>query len=475
MIFSKILTRGYLLISLTILALGASAQARAEVSVYIVAPGDSLWRIAQEQLKKPDDWKKLLATNELNEQSRIEVGQALRIPVDLMKAFEPVDDGPAPRGLPAVATYRAGENTTSAAPLTTGPARKGASAVPSITMLPRSAITVAATYGKVERLQNLQYKKLAVKSTLDAGDKVRTGPNSSVNILLKDGSMLVLLEDSEVSLGAPLEVHHGAIEYSYHGDQETALIITATATIKATSARVRLATGQDGKELQLEVQQGAVIADDGQTARSISAGLGIKTSTGQALPVARHGLMRPDTRNLSKSSVNGNVELNWPAIDNAVAYRAQLVYAAESYLILRDQIITEPELRWGNISPGRYTLRLRSIDKDGNEGLDANLSFFVQGALKAPRSQSPLNGATLPTDKPWIAWSRIAEANSYILQVSTDVGFNKNVDEHSHLVNNNFRYQNALPAGTYYWRVKSVSRKRVQSAYGEVRHFKIGK
>ncbi len=460
-----------------IIALLASPALRAEVSVYIIAPGDSLWRIAQEQLSNPNDWKKLLTVNEMSDKSRLEVGQALKIPVDLMKPFEPVDDNlKPPANLPTVATHRAGEGSESgsAPSATEGGYRRGASAVASITMLPRSAITVAATYGDVSQSTGDSFQKLAVKTELNAGDKVRTGANSSVNLLLKDGSMLVLLANTEVSLASPIELHRGAIEYSYNGEQEADLIHTQSATLRAKSARMRVATGNSGNELQLEVQQGQVIAVKGDDTRSVSAGLGIKTSAGQPLPTARHGLMRPDTRNLSKSSVNGNVNLTWPAIDQAVAYRAQLVFAAETYLILRDQIVTEPALHWSNISPGRYTLRLRSIDQDGLEGLDSNLSFFVQGALTAPQSQTPLNGATLPNATPWIAWQRVPEANTYVLQVSRSANFTKDVDEHTHLVNNNYRYQNALPAGTYYWRVMSVSRKGVKSTFGEVRSFIIG-
>lgn len=462
-------------LTLGLTGVGLALPVQAEVSVYIVAPGDTLWSIAKENLKNPEDWKKLMKFNNMTDQSQLQVDQALRIPSELMTDFSAppaTNKATKPVGLPAAAIIPARDKNT-ATRITTA-AREGAKVIDDVAAISSSANTVAATYGHVVRvLEDKNQSKLKVNDVLADKARIRTGNKSSVNIVLTDGLVVVLLSDTEVLLTQPLTLLQGEVEYKVDSSKELALLSTEAGSVSAQTARFRVATNKTGKHMRVEVEQGAAIVANEKKHRRITAGISMQLEAGKAMNEPRQGLMRPDIANLSKSSVNGEANLKWAAIADAKAYRAQLVYAADTYLVLFDEQLKQPELNWHNISPGRYNIRLRSIDENGLEGLNAELPFIVHGILNPPRSNSPVNGATLPTNKPWIAWSRIPEANSYILQVARDAGFKTDLQEFSYQMNNYYKYSDALPAGDYYWRVMSVSPKRVKSAFGEVRMFKI--
>ena len=447
---------------------------QAGVSVYIVAPGDTLWSIAKENLKNPQDWKKLMKFNNMTDQSQLQVDQALRIPSELMADFSAPPETvqlTKPVNLPPAAVTPAKDEKTTARMGTT--AREGAKAIEGVSALSSSANTVAATYGHVVRVMGDNQLRLKVNDVLADKSRIRSGDKSSVNIVLGDGSVVVLLSDTEVILTQPLTLLQGEIEYRVNANKELALISTEAGSVSAQTARFRVATSKAGKQVRVEVEQGTAVVANEKKHRRITAGISMQLEAGKAMNEPRQGLMRPNTANLSKSSVNGEANLKWAAIGDAKAYRAQLVYAADAYLVLFDEQLSQPKLNWRNISPGRYNIRLRSIDESGLEGLNAELPFIVHGKLNPPRSNSPVNGATLPTNKPWIAWSRIPEANSYILQVAGDAEFKTDLQEFSYQVKNYYKYSDALPTGEYYWRVMSVSPKRVKSTFGEVRMFKI--
>ena len=467
----KLLTNPKHLISTLALAgLLFAGPLRADVTVYIVAPGDTLWRIAHEQLKSDYSWQQLKEFNEIADHAELEVGQAIRLPQDWMKAFEPMDESlKPPANLPAAAAVPAGQKAA-AQPSAGG--GKGAEAVEDVAVI-SSVTAVAATFGQVSLLIEGGAEKLKVDMVLAVGSRIKTGPRSSANIVLKDGSMLVLLADTEVVLNSPIELISGGLEYVASNHTEETLVSSKLATVAAKQASFRMNTDAEAKALQVAVEQGGITVTAGEQSRHITTGIAMQLEAGKPMPEPRQGLLRPDLANIAKTSVNGKIDLRWPEIKDAAGYRAQLVFARDTYLVLRDAEVSSPAVSWVNVSPGRYNVRLRSIDKNGLEGLNANLSFTVKGTLTPPSSNTPKDGITLPSNRPWIAWGRVAEAYSYDLQVAKDAEFSVDVQDLTHQMNNYYRYNEALPPGDYYWRVRSVSRKRDKSAFGETRMFTI--
>ncbi len=95
-----------------VLVLAAGAAAAQETVSYRVQRGDSLYRIAQEQLEDPRQWRAVARLNRLRQPDRLQPGELLLLPATLMK------------GSPASAavTYVRGGVTLDGRPLAIGDA-----------------------------------------------------------------------------------------------------------------------------------------------------------------------------------------------------------------------------------------------------------------------------------------------------------------------------------------------------------------
>ena len=423
-------------IAVGMVALTASFAIHAEDLTYTVESGDTLQKIAEKHLPSADDWPRIEAYNKLESQS-LEVGQTLLIPTEWLKD---ADD----------------EEADAAVVVNTG--------------FPAKVNTV---HGEAKLLTGKTSSAITNGSTLNEESTVRTGKNGSVNIKLTTGAMIVLLPETEVVLAPPIKIKRGSLEYSLAANEEQTLVTTAVGDIKARSARFRVITSNKGKQLNVEVLEGSVNVTQGANSRTVSAGIAIQLNADKPLAEPRQTPLRPDLTNFAKSTVNGQANFTWPAISDAAGYRVQLVSGGNNPVIVRDKTVTTPKLAWKDIAPGKYTIRFRSISEGGLEGLDAELPFTVLEPLQPPYLQTPIDGTTLNTATPWIAWSRIPDANYYVLQVSKDKTFSENVEEYTHLMTSYYRYRDALPAGDYYWRVLSVSASRVKSPYSAAKMFTI--
>ncbi|MFC1750281.1 LysM peptidoglycan-binding domain-containing protein [Pseudomonadota bacterium] len=436
-------------LALGIAALTAAMTVHAEDITYTVQAGDNLWKVADKHLPNGNDWPRIEEYNKLKSRS-LEVGQELLIPKEWLKT--------------------AAAEQASAEPKTDGEAVPEEEPVIIITGFPATLETV---HGKVELVTETSSQTLKSGSTVEENSTIRTGENGNTNIRLTNGSMLVLLPNTELTLGNPTKVKQGRFEYTITSETEKKVIASAAGNVNASAARFRVSSSDEGKQLNIEVVKGSVtIAKDGAT-RTVGAGIAIHLEADKALGEPRQTPLRPDLTNFAKRTANGNASFAWPAIPDATGYRAQLVSSDRSYVVLREEKLTEPKLAWSNIAPGKYTIRFRSIGDNGLEGIDSELAFTVLKPLQAPYLQTPVDGITLKTATPWIAWSRIPDANHYELQVSKDKTFSENVDEYTHLVNSYYKYRDSLPAGEYYWRVLSVSPSRVKSEYSAARTFTI--
>ncbi len=99
----------------------------------------------------------------------------------------------------------------------------------------------------------------------------------------------------------------------------------------------------------------------------------------------------------------------------------------------------------------------------------------ARGVPKAPLPVSPADGTTID-GLPAFAWNAVAGAEEYEFQIAADGGFNSPVLGGG---KDNFRTKNlratleqTVPNGTYWWRVRAISRKGVPSAWSHGRSFR---
>lgn len=107
----------------------------------------------------------------------------------------------------------------------------------------------------------------------------------------------------------------------------------------------------------------------------------------------------------------------------------------------------------GDITPGSYTITFTIEDGANLETVEADL--LIQPLPAAPGLDGPANGAALMDLMPTLTWEQAANAESYLVQVSTDEDFFNIVDEADVTGTTAYTVDVMLDAGLYYWRVSA--------------------
>ena len=323
---------------------------------------------------------------------------------------------------------------------------------------------------------------LAGGATLQRGDLVSTGAQSSAAIAFEGGTQLLLRPDSRLRIeritGVPAP-GAGRIELQLDaGSADTQVPPPA-----AGSARPRLQmrtpvvnlgvrgtefrAQADGERARLEVLQGRVDAQaatstatatarqgQSQNQSQVNAGFGTLASPAGVLP-PRALLPAPALDGVPALVERLPLQLPWPALPGAMAYRAQ-VFSADSGALQLDGLFATPRAQWADDLPdGNYELRLRAADADGLEGRDARHRFRLKARPEAPFITEPQAGAQTVSDSQRFRWSRHATATRYALQVADTPDFTPPLRvDRSDLTETEIDI--ALPLGTHHWRIASI-------------------
>lgn len=106
----------------------------------------------------------------------------------------------------------------------------------------------------------------------------------------------------------------------------------------------------------------------------------------------------------------------------------------------------------GGATAGSYTLDIAADSTVGTRNRSVDLNLFTAVPL-APNLLTPADGATNVSFKPSFSWTAVAQASSYLLEVSDDSGFS-NIVYSASVANTSHTATTPLFASTtYYWRV----------------------
>lgn len=110
------------------------------------------------------------------------------------------------------------------------------------------------------------------------------------------------------------------------------------------------------------------------------------------------------------------------------------------------------------LSPGEHVGTLGLVASSGAQ-YEVPLSFHVYQSLTNACTISgngiPMNGQVLPSDvsSQYLAWLNDQDASSYSIDIASDPGFSNVVASYT-TTSNEVMINQALPVGTYYWRVR---------------------
>jgi len=355
-----------------------------------------------------------------------------------------------------------------------------------VAWLRREASVAEAVFvrGEVQRQRGAANEALATGATLQSGDRIKTGAQSSASLRFADGSRLLIPPESEVALAQLLVLGRGALpavrlDLARGGAdhrvapnaQRVPLYELRTPHVnlgvRGTEFRVQTAGGAT----RMQVISGAVHAD----------GLGRDVAGGQALladAAARSVaplLPAPDLAGLPATAERLPLQLAWTASPpGAVAWRAQLYPRGDFDRLLLDARVGEPAAAWADardLADGDYTLRLRGIDAQGQEGAAADADLRLQARPEPPFIQAPAPAAVSYTGAIALAWTRNTAAPDVRLQIARDPGFTDLALQPPPIAAAGFEAR--LADGRYHWRVASVDASGRAGPFGDPQTFEI--
>jgi hypothetical protein len=193
-----------------------------------------------------------------------------------------------------------------------------------------------------------------------------------------------------------------------------------------------------------------------------------------ALPPAppRRLLPAPDVADLATLQERTLVRFDLPALAGARTWRAQVATDREFREVLAEIETDSPIVRFTNLEDGDYWLRVRGVDQDGLEGLDAYHRFRLKARPEPPFLSTPVAGAKLPVGPVVFIWSQPAGAARYRMQIARDAKFASPAREEEGLTGASHTIAD-LEAGEYWWRIQSIRADGDRGPFGDPQSFEL--
>ena len=422
------------------LALVAIGRAECQEWIYTARPGDNLWALSKQHLKRVTYWRELQTLNNIQNPRQIPPGTRIRVPIAWLRKQ------------------------------------------------PAQALATDVR-GQVERTPARSTRSEALRSgtSLRIGDRIRTDADSSVTLEFADGSRLLVHDESELTLDTMsaygetgmvdtqvrLRGGRGESDVLPAQGPATRYQITtpaAVAAVRGTSFRVSVDTPSGTS--RSEALDGEIAVQGGGLTRIVPAGFGVLTEEGRTPSPPKQLLPPPDRSKLPRVIDRLLLSFQWPAVTGATGYRAQ-VFAATSFdNFLLNKVVEEPRVEWNALPDDDYVLRLRGIDELGLEGIDGDHRFTINARPEPPALLEPIAGALLYDEPPNFWWSIPEGVVTFHLQVATDPAFNNlalELPEHSQ---SRFRPDELTP-GEYFWRIASKDERGEKGPFGDALAFRI--
>jgi hypothetical protein len=387
---------------------------------YSVRPGDNLITLGRVHLINPDDWKKVQQINQVKDPYHMPVGMVLKVPLELVK------QGPA-------------------------------------------SAEVISISGVAEMQTSSGYSLLKVGQVLGPGARLLTKENSKVSIKFADGTVTSMASNTELVLDAlslysggamvdtKLKLQKGQVE-TYANPQHTQgnktkiITPTAIAAVRGTQFRVKA----DNLSVKQETLDGEVALQAELQEVLVDKGFGSYAELGRppSQPVAL--LAAVDTTKLTKQFNRLPVRFDLPQQSGAVVFSGQIFTDISLKQIVTEVDSSNNSLMFNDLPDGHYVLNIRAKDKNGLAGYDAQHAFVVDARPFAPELVSPAQNEVVRYNRPLLKWARVADAQRYLLEISTDANFNQNLIS-QYVQNNSYQVMVELTPREYFWRVTSLS------------------
>ncbi len=419
-----------------VLACPVWSAAQAADWVYTVQHGDNPWSLTSRYLAGVKYWPRIQKLNQITDPLHISPGTRLRIPVEWLRR---------------------------------------ASAV----------VTVVSVKGEARVSGRQAGKPVTPGMQLGSGDILRTGSKSNATLEFGDGSRVLLHAQAELHLD-----QLGHYENTDYYDSQVRLIegrmenvvtpltsgpgrfeISTPAAVTAVRG-TRYRVNASAADTRAEVIEGTVDVATDASSVDVDAGYGTVAAAAQ-VPLAPVILLSPP--NLAAlPAVVERVPLSFtvPLQQGAKGHRFQILPAAATSELLFDARTDSAQLRADAPPDGDYVLRVRDIDAQDLEGLDAERPFTLNARPEPPLLTTPAPGAGVSEDQPSMNWGASTTIARYRLQVASDDGFTQLVMDDDSVSTAGASTPASLPLGIYFWRVAAIDAMEGQGPFSDVQQFR---
>lgn len=387
--------------------------------IYVVSSGDNLWNFSEKYLGSSSNWEKIQRINQLPDPNWIRPGTRLRIPLDWLKS----------NSVPATVQALAGN------------------------------VYLTKSDGKSS--------PLAVGTKLQLGDRIQTSDDASISIEFADQTIVTLAPNSELGLDhlsaygdtgmvdSRLRLHKGRLETRVtpaSGPGSRFEIYTASAISTVRGTAYRMAENPSSQSSSIEVTGGIVdVSDTAELGREkLNKGFGTLVKAGEVPLPPRELLPAPFIDELPVSLDKLSWPISWSEVSGAAQYRVQLSDTKEFNVIRWQQILRERQLTLPDLADGTFYMRVRAIDPDSLEGLDAVVQLNQDAYPLAPHLQTQAGKRDM-----LISWKPWAVGDRFRIQLARDRDFRDLIsDSELSELQLNVDYSSE---GSQYLRIKTLS------------------
>lgn len=402
---------------------------------YFMLPGDNPWNITERLLRGMQYWQPLLRMNNITLPNQLPPGTELSIPLSWLRT----------EAATARVKEAAGDSTY-----------------------------ISAADGQTKSLQpGIQ---------LRSGDKISIGEKASAIIEFSDGSLLLMGKNSKAQLervekfsdtgyaDSKIELERGRTENQVEKRGTRFEIETPSASTAVRGTQFRASVdAADNSLSRFEVLAGSVAVKAAEKTRGVRAGFGTRVQRGEPPAPPTPLLPAPKFEVPADLSRDFPLEIRWQAVAGAESYRLA-VEPEGSDLLSLDETTTRTNLSTDALADGRYTLRLRAIDKLGLEGREVVHQFVLDAQPQPPLAVTPEPKQVVRTEVPVFEWTRPLGGSRTHFQLTPDTQSTPLI-EIQNLTAIRF-VPESLPPGSYHWRLASHSESE-QGPWGEYQSFTL--
>ena len=397
---------------------GAQQSEGAEVVLYPMREGDSLYELAQQHFRRIEDYAIVQRLNRIGNPRRIAIGRSIRIPKHLLR-YEPV------------------------------------------------TAHIISFRGAVQLRRDGRLLTVSPGMAVHEGDELATAANSFVSMGLPDQSAVALPSQSRVTVRRLRKLSlTGAVERLFAVEQGRAKAIVSplneadefristpisVSAVRGTEFRIRYDAA--GKQAATETLSGEVtMASSGEVSRDLPAGFGaVAAGTELSAPVAL--LPPPRLTNPGETQDQRELAFELEPLPGAKAYHVQIAQDAGFLDVATEATVQTTEVRLPPIEDGTWFVRVAAVDGHGLEGMYETYGF--------QRRLNDISGTATETRtgdyrQYLFRWRVMGDGErQFRFQLSRQEDGSDPVVDEVGLTEQSFAVTD-LPPGTYYWRVMAL-------------------